>query len=225
MHIKKMQTGSDGNGMLWLADFSTLDKCNQTRVRAWCQFIPSLQSCLQSRIRILLWAPFLFPHVSNSLLCSSWGSNEAPGHIPEQGNGLYLNMLQCITQEHLNLLTAEAEFTWSSHSLQKQRAYNAPAAHTWEPAQVSSLLTHIHEMGHREWIGETTIMMYNQHSARKSTCPSVFVSHPTLIAYYRNVLFPALKPILSVPVTSACWQYNQDLQQFCTRILLCGWKR
>lgn len=54
-------------------------------------------------------------------------------------------MIQCITQELLNLLTAEAEYTWSSHSLQKQRVYNTPAAHTREPAHVSSLLTHIHD--------------------------------------------------------------------------------
>lgn len=140
-----MQTGSDGNGMLWLADFSTLDKCNQTRVRAWCQFIPSFQSCLQSRIYILPWAPFLFPDVSSSLLCSSWGCNEASGHIPEQGNGLHPTMLQCTSQELLNLLTAEAECTWPSHSLQKQRVHTASAAHTWEPAQLSSLLTHIHD--------------------------------------------------------------------------------
>lgn len=35
--INKMQTGGDGNGMLQLADFSTLDKQNQTRAIAWCQ--------------------------------------------------------------------------------------------------------------------------------------------------------------------------------------------
>lgn len=72
-------------------------------------------------------------------------SNEPPGHIPEQGNGLYLNMLQCTTQELPNLLKAEVEYTWSSHSLQEQRVYNVPAAHPRKPVQVSSLLTHIHD--------------------------------------------------------------------------------
>lgn len=192
-----MQTGSDGSGMLWLADFSTLDKCNQTRARAWCQFIPSFQFCLQSRICILLWAPFLFPDVSYSLLCSSRGSKEASGHIPEQGNALNLTMLQCTAQQLLNLLTAEAEHTWP-RSLQKQRVHNAPAAHTREPVQVCSHSHHIsmtgqRKMGHREQIGETMIMMCNQHSVRKSLCPSDFASHPVLIKNYWNVLFSSPK--------------------------------
>lgn len=139
-----MQTGSDGNGMLWLADFSTLDKCNQTRVRAWCQFIPTFQPCLQSRICIFLWAPFLSPDASYSLLCSSWGSSKASGHIPEQGNVLYLTMLQCTTQQLLNLIQQRQNAPGQA-IVCKSRVHNAPAAHTWEPVQVSSLLPHIHD--------------------------------------------------------------------------------
>lgn len=184
-----MQTGTDGNGMLWLADFSTLDKYNKTRVKAWCQFIPSFQSCLQSRT----YSPF--PHVSNSLLCSSWGSDEASGHIPGQGMVLHLTLLQCTVQELLKLLTAEAESTWPS------KDFRMHLQHTHGNLQVSSLLTHLQmnrgteqgKMGHREWTGETMVMMCNQHSARKSTCPSVFVSHPILIASYWNVLFSSPK--------------------------------
>lgn len=118
--------------------------------------MPSFQFCLQSRICILLWAPFHFPDVSYSLLCSSRGSKEASGHIPEQGNALNLTMLQCTAQQLLNLLTAEAEHTWP-RSLQKQRVHNAPAAHTREPVQVCSHSHHIsmtgqRKMGHREQI-------------------------------------------------------------------------
>lgn len=197
IYIKEMQTGSDGNGMLWLADFSTLDKCNQTRVRAPCQFIPSFQSCLQSRIYILLQAPFLFPDVSNSLLCSSWDCNEASGHISEQGKGLYLTMLQCITQELLNLLTAEAECTWPSHSLQKQRAHTAPAAHPWEPALLSSLLTHIHDRAEENGTQGTDRRIHDHDvqpaQGKRKHLSFRFCLSPILIAYYWNAPFSSPK--------------------------------
>lgn len=135
--INKMQTRSDGNDMLQLADFSTLDKQNQTRAIAWCQewaqlnakreqYIRSLQSCLQKQNAcIVLWVPFFPPNVINSLPCSSWGLNEAPRHIPEQGRWCiaeYVPVHNPETKKLLNLLTAKAVYTWSSHSLRTKKA-------------------------------------------------------------------------------------------------------
>lgn len=75
--------------------------------------------------RILLWVSFFAASVSNSLLCSPWGLNEAPRHIPEQGKlyiAEYATVHNLETKKLLNLLTAEAVYTWSSHSLRTAKA-------------------------------------------------------------------------------------------------------
>lgn len=90
-------------------------KCKE---RTICSFIAILSAKAECMYPAM--SSFFSPNVSNSLLCSSWGLNEAPRHIPEQGR-LYIAEYATVhnpeTKKFLHLLTAEAVYTWSSHSL------------------------------------------------------------------------------------------------------------
>lgn len=122
---------------------------------------------------------FSSPHVSNSLLCSSRGSNEASEHIPEQGNGF--------TPDHAPMHNPGAPESFDSRGrthLAKQSPQCTCSTHG--RLQVSSFLTQLHDRAEENGAQG---MDRRDHGHDVQSCKKKYLSFRfCLLPYFDNIL-------------------------------------